>query len=175
MADFLCQGQCGHAVRRGLVAHRERRFGQQAGEPTSHRVEVSALTQHQPSFQQAGHVPPPGQHSLAELGWGNGEILDAEAFDELLQLVQGAWTEVGCLDSAEQLDRLDRWGGAVDDRGGGVICGHRGEEAVALRVGGPLEGVVQCAAQRKAWRVGAALRVADRALRESYRSGELVL
>lgn len=39
----------------------------------------------------------------------------------------------------------------MDGRGGGAVCCYRGEEAAALRVGGPLEGVVQRAAQRKAW------------------------
>jgi hypothetical protein len=62
---------------------------------------VTALTQRQPAFQQTGHEPPPVQHLLAELGRRDGEVLDVEAFDELLQLVQRAWTEVGCLGSAE--------------------------------------------------------------------------
>jgi hypothetical protein len=61
---------------------------------------MTALTQRQLAVQQTGHVPPPGQHRLAELGRRDSEVLHAEAFDEFLKLLQRANAEVGRLGQA---------------------------------------------------------------------------
>jgi hypothetical protein len=82
----------------------ERSLGHQSGQPTSNRIEMTALTQRQLAIQQTGHVPP-GQHRLAELGRRDSKVLHAEALDEflkllLLKLLQGATAEVGRLGQA---------------------------------------------------------------------------